>query len=95
MKKIGKTLSTIVSYYLRSIVKLWNLFLDLFRSEYEIIIWFSKESEYYDTTVSYEKFNFKRIDKLTSRHIKGVLTSGHKYEIRTKEEFNYKIKKVK
>lgn len=95
MKKIGQILSTIVSYSLRSIVKLWNKFLELFKSEYEIIIWFSKDSEYYNKSVAYEKFNFKRVDKLTSRHIKGVLTSGHKYEIRTKEEFNYKIKKVK
>lgn len=95
MKKIGQILSTIVSYSLRSIVKLWNKFLDLFKSEYEIIIWFSKDSEYYNKSIAYEKFIFKRIDKLTTRHIKGVLISGHKYEIRTKEEFNYKIKKVK
>ena len=95
MKKIGQILSTIASYSLRSIVSLWNKFLDLFKSEYEIIIWFSKESEYYNKSIAYEKFNFKSIDKLTSRHIKGVLTSGHKYEIKTKEEFNYKIKKVK
>ncbi len=80
MKKIGKTLSTIVLWPLRWIVK-------FFINEYHVTIWYdpAKKSTY----------EFKYLDKCEAKHLKGRLVTGEPFELKVQEPFNYQIRKVK
>lgn len=80
MKKIGQGLSRIVSSALHSIVKLYT-------NEWEVHIWRDESSRV--------EYRFKHIDKINSKCLKGVLTTGEAFELTTQYPFNYQIKKVK
>ena len=80
LKSVGKTLLRIASWPARWIVSF------LFH-EWEITIWYdpSKKTQY----------NFKWVDKCEAKHLKGKLTTGEPFELKTQEPFNFQIKKVK
>jgi hypothetical protein len=80
LKKIGQGLSRIVSSALHSIVKLYT-------NEWEVHIWRDESSRV--------EYHFKHIDKINSKCLKGVLTTGEAFELTTQYPFNYQIKKVK
>lgn len=75
--------------------------LDLLTEEYEITIWFTKETQinqhglksivYGDAKV----FKLRRLDKLTQTHIKGKDINGNPFEIKTSEPFNFNVKQVR
>ena len=80
LKSAGKTLLRIVSWPVRWIVSF------LFQ-EWEITIWYEPNKK--------TQYNFKWVDKCEAKHIKGRLTSGEPFELKTQEPFNFQIKKVK
>jgi hypothetical protein len=80
LKSVGKTLLRIVSWPFRWIVS-------LFFNEWEITIWYAP--------VKKTTYNFKWVEKCEAKHIKGRLTSGEPFEMKTQEPFNFQIKKVK
>lgn len=87
MKKIGPTLSKIASLLGRWTAKPFIWFWQLFLNEWEVTIWYepSKKTAY----------KFKYISKVDSKTLKGRLTSGEPFELKTQEPFNFQIKKVK
>ena len=40
-------------------------------------------------------YNFKWLEKCEPKHLKGKLTSGEPFELKTQDAFNFQIKKVK
>ena len=87
MKKIGQTLSTIVSFVSRWTAKPFIWFWKLFFNEWEVTIWYDPSKK--------TKYNFKYISKIDPKTLKGRLTSGEPFELKTQEPFNFQIKKVK
>lgn len=84
MKKIWQGLLRIVSSSLHSIA---SPIVKLFTNEWEVFIWRDEASK--------AEYSFKRIDKINSKCLKGVLSSGEAFEMNTQHPFNYQIKKVK
>lgn len=80
LKSGGKILLKIVSWPVRWIV-------NLFFNEWEVIIWIDP--------IKKTKYNFKWLDKCEPKHLKGKLTSGEPFELKTQDAFNFQIKKVK
>ena len=80
LKNAGRTLLKIVSWPVRWIVS-------FFINEWEVTIWIDPQKK--------TQYQFKWLDKCESKHLKGKLTSGEPFELKTQEAFNYQIKKVK
>ena len=97
MKDMLKKIPTLLLYPFKSF---WKWFLDLFKEEFELTVWFHTE-----TTVSGDGlktvarsrkvFNLSSITKKTPTHIVGKDIKGHPFEIRTVEPFDYTITKTK
>ena len=87
MKKIGQTLSKIASFLGRLIAKPFIWFWSLFFNEWQVTIWYdpAKKSVY----------DFKYISRIDAKTLKGRLTTGEPFELKTQEPFNFQIKKVK
>ena len=73
---------------------------DLFYEEYEVTIWFHKETLETERGLKVDDFTepkvfrFETIKKLTPTHLKGVDIEGNIVEIRTQKPFNYNVKKI-
>ena len=80
LKSAGKILLRIVSWPLRWIAS-------FFLNEWEVTIWIDPQKKTF--------YNFKWLEKCESKHLKGKLTSGESFEMKTQDAFNYQIKKVK
>jgi len=84
---------------IRQRIREW--FLDLFFEEYEIVVWFHKESQINEhglKSVSYTEpktYYMSRLDKITHTHIKGKDINGNPLEIKTTQPFNYNVKKLR
>ena len=39
-------------------------------------------------------YKFRRIDKITNKHIKGINTDNEKFEIKTIQAFDYNVRKL-
>lgn len=80
LKSAGRILLRIVSWPLRWIAS-------FFLNEWEVTIWIDPQKKTF--------YNFKWLEKCEPKHLKGKLTSGEPFEMKTQEAFNYQIKKVK
>ena len=80
LKKIGRILSRTASWPLRWIVS-------FFVNEWEVTIWIDPQKK--------TMYNFKWLEKCEPKHLKGKLTSGEPFELKTQDAFNFQIKKVK
>ena len=80
LKNAGKILLKIVSWPVLWIAK-------LFVNEWEVTLWVDPSKK----TV----YNFKWLEKCEATHVKGKLTSGEPFELKTQDAFNFQIKKVK
>jgi hypothetical protein len=61
--------------------------LRLILNEYEVTLWMDPKVKVV--------YNFKRLSELSPKHIKGRLTSGELFELRTQEPFNYQIRQIR
>lgn len=80
LKSAGRILLRIVSWPVRWIAS-------FFLNEWEVTIWIDPQKKTF--------YNFKWLEKCEPKHLKGKLTSGEPFEMKTQEAFNYQIKKVK
>ncbi len=71
----------------------WDWLKRWLTDEYEVTVWFKPGSGMLNGDTK-KIFKFKRIDKLTNKHIKGVTTDNEKFEIRTIQPFDYNVRKL-
>jgi len=74
-------------------------YLTVTREYYILTVWFHKEQLIQETgvkviTKSEKVFHVKKFTKVTGTHITGLDLDHKKFEIRTKEPFDYYIKKI-
>ena len=79
MKKIKQFFAWIDS----KIEQSWRWCKGFFIKEFEVTIWVDPMKK----TV----YLFRRLDKVTPTHIRGLFASGELFELHTQEEFNYQI----
>ena len=65
-----------------------NWLRDLFREEYQLDIWYPANQ--YGNRV-HEVYYLRSISKLTQTHIKGIGDNGKRWELCTKEKFDYRL----
>lgn len=71
-----------------------------FIDRYRVTVWFVDQKGYDASgavvvlTRSKKVFHFKRLDKVSAKHIKGKNIHNNMIEINSVEPFNYEIKKV-
>ena len=81
--------------------RIWEFILDIFLEEYELTIWFHKETtvnEHGLKSVSYSEpkvFLLKRLYKINHKCVKGKDIQGNPLNICTKEDFNYNLRKLR
>lgn len=63
-----------------------SYFKTLFTEEYEVTIWYEPTKQ----TV----YNMKKIEKIDSKTLLGVLVTGEKFEMRVQNDFNFQVKKI-
>lgn len=88
MKKIGQILSTTASSLGHLIAKpfVW-LWFKYFVNEWEVTIWYDASKKTY--------YNMKFISIINEKELKGKLSTGELFELKTQEPFNYQVRKTK
>lgn len=95
-KVVAKIIGSLLVKLWKAILRLW---FKIFYEEYELTVWFLKDSERDNrgnivTTRTHKRYLLKKITKKTPKHIKGKDMDGRAFEIRTVEPFDYQIRKI-
>lgn len=78
----------------------WRKIVSLFIDRYRVTVWFVDDKGFDSSgnvvvmNRSKKVFHFKRLDKVSAKHIKGKSMHDHQIEIKSVEPFNYEIKKI-
>lgn len=92
-----------VQFTIKLLITIWKailrLWFKIFYEEYELTVWFLKDSERDNrgnivTTRTHKRYLLKKITKKTPKHIKGKDMDNRAFEIRTVEPFDYQIRKI-
>jgi len=95
-KVVAKFIGMLLIKLGKAILRLW---FKIFYEEYELTVWYLKDSERDSygnivTTRTHKRYLLKKISKKTPKHIKGKDMDGRAFEIRTVEPFDYQIRKI-
>ena len=94
------TIKKIPALLLHPLKSFWQWFLDLFREEFELTVWFHSETimsgdGLKTITRSKRTFTLSALTKTSPTHMVGKDANGHAFEIKTVEPFDYTITKTK
>lgn len=69
---------------------IWTWLKSLFQEEYQVDIWYPANK--FGNRV-HEVYYLKSLSKVSQTHIKGIGPNGKRWELKTKEQFDYRIQR--